>query len=183
VKLAKADVRYSYANAITLLTATDYIVRPFTRHNHASAPAAYVAYHYFTKSPSTAEPKADLEAIEQLTTTIEKKHIEWLEKMAETYTSSDVDLAVRVLLDYAMTVGPEKAIFEQVRCNTCGGKKNKDEVTYSVKSAQVAFIDRMVTKHELLKGQSKAVRCVAEFAMSEDSAVADIFTTQRIAAC
>jgi hypothetical protein len=148
----------------------------------AAGAGALAVYHYTSKRRAAAA-EAAAAARGSLTATIEKKHIAWVASMAAAYTSGDCDCAVRVLLDYVAADGPEQAIFEHVRCNTCGGKKDKEECTYTVTASHVRLLDGMVAKHRLEKGVSKALRCIVEFAMSEDGVVDDIFTAQRVAAC
>lgn len=43
----------------------------------------------------------------------------WLENMAQRHQLRDASKALRVLLDYAIEDGDEKAIFETIRCTRC----------------------------------------------------------------
>ncbi len=50
---------------------------------------------------------------------IEADQRDWLEQKAEAYNLSDAAKALRVLLDFAMVDGDDKAIFETIRCTRC----------------------------------------------------------------
>lgn len=138
--------------------------------------AAYGVYYVVKKRSSGAQEKP---AVVAITASIEKKHIAFLEEKAQEYCNSDSDAALKVLLDYARD-GDEKLIFETVRCNTCGGKKDKEDYTASIDGSHAAYLEEMAGKHNLKDGTSKALRVIIEFAM-QDGDVADIYTAARCA--
>lgn len=110
--------------------------------------------------------------------TCDLEHIAWLSEKASEYCSGDRDAALKVLLDFAITQGDESIIFETVRCNTCGGKKDKALHKATIDISHDAYLAAMATNHNLKDGKSKAVRVVVEYAMT-DGDVKEIFTKDR----
>ncbi|MBM3537971.1 MAG: hypothetical protein FJX55_09075 [Alphaproteobacteria bacterium] len=51
---------------------------------------------------------------------IEADQLEWLKRMAESYSLSDASKALRVVLDHAMEDADEDQIFMSIRCRRCG---------------------------------------------------------------
>lgn len=111
---------------------------------------------------------------------LEKKHIDWLASKAKESCDGKVSKAVQILLDYAMADGDEATIFEKVRCNTCGGKKDKADHNANILLSQRNYLTSMAAKHNLKDGNSKALRVIVEYAMTDGDA-ADIFTDARCA--
>lgn len=139
----------------------------------AGCAAAYGIYQIVSKKVGV---DGDVESVYSL----EKKHIDWIAAKAKEFCGGSTDKAVQVLLDYAMTDGSEATIFETVRCNTCGGKKDKGDHTATIKVSQEAYLTAMAGKHNLKDGTQKALRVVVEYAMT-DGDETSIFTTARCA--
>ena len=57
---------------------------------------------------------------------INDEHLAWLQAMSEAYALFDADKALRIVLDYVMEEADQATVFENTRCNRCGGTANQD---------------------------------------------------------
>lgn len=121
---------------------------------------AYVVYRYQEKVEQGNKQVL-------LKVTLEKKHVQFIEDMAAQHTGGDSDAVMRALLDHAMLDAAESTVFGKVRCNTCGGKKDKTSSEWQVLAKHDEFLSSMSIKHKLKDSKHKALRCICEFAMSE----------------
>jgi aspartyl/asparaginyl-tRNA synthetase len=51
---------------------------------------------------------------------IEADQLEWLNRMAKSYSLPDASKALRVVLDHAMEDADEDQVFMSIRCRRCG---------------------------------------------------------------
>lgn len=107
---------------------------------------------------------------------LESSHLEWLRIVSEKYTEGNLTEALKKVLEHcqAASEDPEtaEAIFEKVRCNSCG-KKEKVPYTASLPRKHVSFIAEAAKKYKITAGNDKCVRVMLEYAIndSEESSV------------
>eukprot|EP00918_Siedleckia_nematoides_P037997 GHVU01082484.1.p1 GENE.GHVU01082484.1~~GHVU01082484.1.p1 ORF type:complete len:156 (+),score=52.76 GHVU01082484.1:17-484(+) len=117
---------------------------------------------------------------------IEKKHVAMLEKMKTDLSIKSIDKAVRIAVQFAMAEGGKKkevleAIWKTKRCNTCGGKKDKETKTLTLYGKQHQFLEEM-TKTFDVKSTDKAMRCLLEYCQT-DGDTNLIFSVKRCKNC
>jgi hypothetical protein len=54
------------------------------------------------------------------------EHMDWLKKMQDNYGLFDADKALRIVMEYVMEEVDPAIVFEEIRCNHCGGTSNQD---------------------------------------------------------
>mmetsp|Transcript_47244 Transcript_47244/g.151398 ORF Transcript_47244/g.151398 Transcript_47244/m.151398 type:complete len:167 (+) Transcript_47244:1807-2307(+) len=139
----------------------------------AAGAVAYAASAYLSTS-SPAKGKKQVVTLE-----LEKVHLDWLQKMADTYKLPDAGKAMRCLINFGVEGAKKErdAIFQKKRCKTCG-KKNKREAVISLEEHQHAWLMAAVTAYGI-PDLNKAARIMCEFGMSKDADLASIFTVVR----
>ena len=86
-----------------------------------------------------------------------------LNEMVKKYELASVNKAARIAVQYAISEpSVQDQIFQQKRCNTCGGKKNKEKVVFELYGKMHAYLQTMQTTYKL-KSTDKAMRCLLEF--------------------
>jgi hypothetical protein len=66
------------------------------------------------------------------------------------------------------------------RCNTCGGKKDKEKVELELYGKMHAFLENMKETHKL-KSTDKAMRCLLEFCQTDGDR--DLIFSDKNARC
>ena len=69
--------------------------------------------------------------------------------MIKKFSIKDLDKAVRIAVQFAISDGNADALFVTKRCNTCGGKKNKNKVTVKLYKHQVEFLEQTQKKFNI----------------------------------
>ncbi|MFT4823266.1 MAG: hypothetical protein ACI9J0_001182 [Cryomorphaceae bacterium] len=57
---------------------------------------------------------------------LNENHLDWLRAMTDEYALTDLDKALRIVLDYVMDDADPSTVFEEVRCNHCQDTSNQD---------------------------------------------------------
>lgn len=109
---------------------------------------------------------------------VEEAHVAWITEMATKHTDGDIEKAMHLLLAHCIAVRTDTAatekIFKEIRCNSCGGRKNKTSFQVTLTAAERSYLNAMVVTHSVRDGLDKAVRVIFEYAIN-DADLATIF--------
>lgn len=108
---------------------------------------------------------------------IEKIHTEWLSTMADKYTSGDFDKVLQLLINHCISTSKNEneyktadKIFKEIRCTTCGGNKQKMDISVMVPTEDQLYItDEINSKYEIEGGIDKVIRVMCDYAINDES--------------
>mmetsp|Transcript_37352 Transcript_37352/g.74865 ORF Transcript_37352/g.74865 Transcript_37352/m.74865 type:complete len:154 (+) Transcript_37352:29-490(+) len=147
--------------------------------NYALAGAATVAVgvlaYYLLK------PKGKKVPLKSVELTVESKHIDFLKEMIAKYKIKDLEKAMRIVVQFAMSDGDKDLIYKTTRCNTCGGKKAKTGLKTKLYLPQYQHLEEMMASYKI-KDINKTARVLLEYCQVDGNQDV-IFSTTRCKTC